>query len=173
MMSTRSGSFKSYICSQYGVETKRLVNVYSKELQRRARFANHHLFSLRCLKSYLVPASLRIKSPVLTERAKSAATRVSRTFLQERVKTSRQVRNHAISQAREYRAKLQGILSSEDFEKTERICTKTAEKTFQRGKERQSKIRRQGLKGNNKKQDDGIKSKAIARIPFKMELVKR
>lgn len=27
-------------------------------------------------------------------------------------------------------------------------------------------IRRQGLKGNNKKQDDGIKSKTIARIPF-------
>ena len=51
-------------------------------------------------------------------------------FLQERVKTSRQVRNNAVADANEYRAKLQDIMSSEDFAKTERICNSTAEKLF-------------------------------------------
>ena len=120
-------------------DVKRLVNVYSKELQRRARFANHHLFNLRCLKSSIIPTSLRIKSPVSTNRAQAAASRVSRIFLQERVKTSQKVKNNATLATDDYRTQLQNIMSTEDFATTERICKNTAEKTFQRFKERQSR----------------------------------
>ena len=88
MMKTQSGSLKSYLRKQYGQETQKIVDVFGKELQRVARFANHHHFNIRCLKTVHCPPSLKLKSPVNTDRARQAADRVSRIYMQERVKTS-------------------------------------------------------------------------------------
>ena len=43
---------------EYGEQTQRLVKHYGKELDRQARFANHHHFNLRCVKLGIVPSSL-------------------------------------------------------------------------------------------------------------------
>ena len=73
MMKTQSGSLKSYLRKQYGQETQKIVDVFGKELQRVALFANHHHFNIRCLKTGHCPPSLKLKSPVNTDRARQAA----------------------------------------------------------------------------------------------------
>ena len=54
----RSGSLRTYLIMEYGEQTQRLVKDCGKELDRQARFANHHHFNLRCVKSGIVPSSL-------------------------------------------------------------------------------------------------------------------
>ena len=131
-----SGSLKSYLRSTYGVQTQKTVDTFGKELQRLARFSNHHHFALRCHKSGIVPSSLRIKAPVNTERAREAAARASRVFTQERIKTSWRARNAASSCAESCLHSLRDTLSTADLSKVERICRRTAEVTFQKIKER-------------------------------------
>ena len=87
-MSRSESSLKSYLRSHYAVNMQKTVATLGKELLRAARFSNHHHFTLGCHKSGIVPTSLRIKAPVNTERARAAAERTSRVFVQERIKTS-------------------------------------------------------------------------------------
>ena len=108
-------------------------------MQRAARFSNHHHFNLRCYKSDIVPTSLRIKAPVNTERANAAATRVSRIFVQERIKTTLRARNDALRTTTQCRSRLRADLSEEDFNKVNTLCERTAEKLFQKVKQRQIK----------------------------------
>ena len=137
MNSTLSESLKVYLRSKYGAQTQRTVSVYGKELVRTSRFLNHHHFNLRCLKSSLIPASLCIKSPVDTHRARSAAKRASRIFLQERVKTSIRACRAAKEAAEAGWRRLQNSVSEEDIETIEKVCQGTAEKTFRKFKGRQ------------------------------------
>ena len=41
---------------------------YERDLHRKARYTNHHIFSLRCRDEGVIPVSLRIKPPVKTKR---------------------------------------------------------------------------------------------------------
>ena len=139
-MSTQSEtSLKSYLRERYGVQTQKAVSTLGKELQRSARFSNHHHFNLRCYKTGIVPVSLRIKAPVNTRRAKEAAERASRVFVQERIKTSLRARNSAIAAQEKCRKLLQEELSEIDFKKVTSLCVRTAEKVFEKVKERQTK----------------------------------
>ena len=63
---------KSYLRTQYGQETQKIVDVFGKELLRVARFANHHHFNIRCLKTGHCPPSLKLKSPVNRQGASSS-----------------------------------------------------------------------------------------------------
>ena len=54
----QSGLLRTYLIKEYGEQTQRLVNHHGRELNRQARFANHHHFILRCVKSGIVPSSL-------------------------------------------------------------------------------------------------------------------
>ena len=137
MNSTWSESLKVYLRLKYGAQTQRTVSVYGKELVRTSRFLNHHHFNLRCLKSNLIPASLCIKSPVDTHRARTAAKRASRIFLQECVKTSIRACGAAKEAAKACWRRLQNSVSEEDIETIEKVCQGTAEKTFRKFKERQ------------------------------------
>ena len=139
------------------------MNDFGKELQRVARYKNHHHFNFRCNKSDLIPSSLRIqsahqvcasslriksahqvcvsslriKSPVDTDCARSAANRATKVFLQERIKVMWRLRNAALITTGVLPESLMTELSKDDFEKVERICTCTADTVFKRFKERQ------------------------------------
>ena len=82
------------------------------------------------------PTHARTHPSTHTERALSAAKRVSRIFAQERVKTSLWAKNSASVAAKKLRSRLQEELSTEDFDKIIRLCDKTAENTFVSIKER-------------------------------------
>ena len=134
---TRPESLKNYILTKYGETTQRTVTLYGKEMDRAARFANHHHFNLRCLKSDIVPPSLLLKTPVNTKRAKAATVRASRIFLQERVKTSLGVKESAKIRAEDYKRKLQAVMREEDLEKVTSICAKKSDAVFETWKKRQ------------------------------------
>ena len=136
-MTTQSVSLKSYLRHQYGVHTQKAVDVLGKELDRLARFTNHHHFNLRCYKSVIVIPSLKIKGPVNSERARATAARASRIFTQERVKSSWRARQSALGSVEACLENLRSTLSSEDFEKVERICKCSSESTFKKFKELQ------------------------------------
>ncbi len=102
-----------------------------------ARFSNHHHFNLRCYKSGIIPTSLRIKAPVNTERARRAAARTSRIFVQERIKTSWRARNASSSNAEKCRGSIRAALSCEDFNKVTSLCDRTAKWVFEKCKDRQ------------------------------------
>ena len=55
----------SQLVMEYGEQTQRLVKNYGKELDRQARFANHHHFNLRCVKSGIVPSSFFVFQAVV------------------------------------------------------------------------------------------------------------
>ena len=149
-MCTRSGSLKDYLRRTYGEQVQKIVDIYGKELDRQARFSNHHHFNLRCHKSGVIPLSLRVKSPVDSNRARAAAARVSKVFLQERIKSSWNVRKSAQSHAEGCRKILHKALSLEDFSKIDGMCKKKAETVFVKVKENQ--IRKfDGLKGEIEK----------------------
>ena len=122
---------------KYGTQAQREVNELSKELKRAARYSNHHHFNLRCSKARIIPNSLPTKSPSDTKQAHSAAAKVSRIFLQEKIKAAWRIRCSASSNARHIWEFLKESLEIEDFVKVERICGKTAEQTFQHYKARQ------------------------------------
>ena len=136
-METQSVSLKQYLVAKYGAEMQRTAAGFGKELTRESRFLNHHHFNLRCQKSGIIPPSLRIKSPVNTERARSAAARAAKIFLQERVKTTWRAGNSAKIKVENHRRVLQATLTSEDFDKVISISTRKAEETFLKFKQRQ------------------------------------
>ena len=128
-MSTQSGtSLQSYLRSQYGGKTQTIVATLGKELQRCARFSNPHHFTLRCYKSGLVPPSLRVKAPVKTDRARNAAMRTSKVFVQERIKTSWRAKEAALSNVEKCRSGLHAAVSEVDFDKVTSLCERTAQK---------------------------------------------
>ena len=136
-MSQSETSLKSYLRTKYGEQTQKTVATLGKELLREARFSNHHHFTLRCYKSGIVPPSLRIKAPVNTERARSAAARTARIFVQERIKTSWRAKKAAVSIADECRKSLEATLLDENFQKVTSLCERTAARVFLKCKERQ------------------------------------
>ena len=85
-----------------------------------------------------------------SERVIAAATRASRIFTQEHVKSSWRAHQSALGCLEN----LCATLSSEDFEKVERICKRSAESTFKQFKEWQvvkfDKLRKQIIGINEK-----------------------
>ena len=72
-----------------------------------------------------------------TDRARAAAARSSRIFLQEWVKTSIRARKTAEERAKACKERLKSTLFEDDMVKVESICQGTANKVFQKFKERQ------------------------------------
>ena len=104
-----------------------------KELQGFARFPNYHHFTLRCDKSGIGPPSLRIKAPVKTDRARNAAMRTSKVFVQERIKTWR-AKEAALSNVEKFRSGLRAAVSEVDFVKVTSLCERTAQKCLRSAK---------------------------------------
>ena len=57
-------SLHSYLRESYGQPTQSLVKRFEKDLHKRARYANPHIYSLRCKDEGVISPSLRIKPPI-------------------------------------------------------------------------------------------------------------
>ena len=62
-------SLQEYLREKYGLPTRFLARKYGKHLEKKARYVNHHAFSLRCRDEKVIPVSLRVKPPLRTKRA--------------------------------------------------------------------------------------------------------
>ena len=110
--------------------TQLLTKKYNRDLHRKARYTNHHIFSLRCRDEKVIPISLRIRPPLKTKRALEIAEKASRAFLNEHIKETRRKRNEVTSRITTTQQRLAGELVMADFERVSRLCKEAAERTF-------------------------------------------
>ena len=130
-------SFKTYLRSSYGEQTQTESARYGKCLEKLARYKNHVVFSARCKRQGIIPVSLRIRSPVNSERGKEIAEKASKRFLNERLRLA----NNRVRQLQDERKRrelrLRQTLKEEDYRKLNTMSVQHAEKLFERTKEKQ------------------------------------
>ena len=105
-----------------------------KDLHKRAKFHNHHIFAMRCRDEGVVPPSQRIKPPIRTKNAFKIAERASRAFLVERIRNTFRREKELKEEVTRRKRELAGILSPEDFRKVDRLSANTAELHLQQDK---------------------------------------
>ena len=125
---------QNYLREKYGSPTQLLARKYERDLHRKTRYTNHHIFSLRCRDEKVIPVSLRIRPPLETKRAFKIAERASRAFLNERIKETQRKRNEVMSRIAATQRRLEHELTTDDFERVSKLCKDAAERTFVRTK---------------------------------------
>lgn len=102
---------------------------YERDLHRKARYTNHHIFSLRCRDEGVIPVSLRIKPPVKTKRRYEIG---ERAFLLENIQEVLRKKCETIARIDSTRRALESNQTTEDFQRIDKMCREAAEKTFDR-----------------------------------------
>ena len=125
-------SLSQSIRNHYGNETKKLIKSYGKALHKRARWRNHHIFSMRCRDEGVIPSSLRIKPPVRTREGYQIAAKASKAFLSARIRQSYKEKSRLNEMCDSISTKLQKTMEEEDFRKVETLCKKASDKTHAR-----------------------------------------
>ena len=128
-------SLRSYLRESYGPLTQSLVGRFEKDLHKRARYSNHHIFAMRCRDEGIIPPSLRIEPPIRTRNAFRIAEKASCAFVAERVCQTFWKRCELENKITRTKSKLENTLSSEDFQKVDRLCRGAADKTFAKTKQ--------------------------------------
>ena len=123
-------TLKDYLLRTYGHETTALTVGYDRCMMKIAKFKNHVVFSARCKKAGVTPPSLRIRSPIDTERGRAIAERTSRQFLDERLRVAN-FRLRKLEDERKWREiGLQRSLSTDDFTQVRTLSEEKSEKIF-------------------------------------------
>ena len=73
-----------YIESEYGKENVQIFRHWEKMKYKMADFENHCRFSLRCLSMDIIPVSVRLKSNILTPKARYIVRKAERALLNEK-----------------------------------------------------------------------------------------
>ena len=87
-MSTENSNYHLYLRNRYNRDVCGAVKKYEKTLNKKAKWDNHHIFSLRCRDEGIIPASLKISPPVMTREGYRIARRASQAFLSARIHQS-------------------------------------------------------------------------------------
>ena len=111
-------SLHSYLRESYGQPTQSLVKQFEKDLHKRARYSNHHIYALRCKDEGVVPPSTRIKPHIQSKNAFRITDKASRTFLSEQIRQTswKKKLENKVSRAEQ---ELKSTLSNEDFQKVD------------------------------------------------------
>ena len=81
----RMRNLHQIILQEYGLEVLHLFRDWERLQQRALDYKNHRIFTLRCIHKDLIPASVKLKSTIKTERAKKIVRKVEKELLQARV----------------------------------------------------------------------------------------
>ena len=73
------------ILNTHGPGVRKLASEFVRLSGLEARWANHRIFNLRCLKNNIIPKRLQIKPPDNSERCYRAAQSTSKVFLKQRM----------------------------------------------------------------------------------------
>ena len=129
-MTAEKVSLRSYLREEYGKPTQLLVRDYERDLHKKARYNNHHIFSLRCRDEGIIPTSLRITSPVKTKQGFRIAARASRAFLLKRIHETQRKRCEISARIDEAHSRMAEKMSENDLDRVTALCKGAAEKTF-------------------------------------------
>ena len=67
------------------MEALHLLRDWEKLQVRACNYRNHRICTIRCISKGLIPVSIRLKSPIRTEKAKKIIRNAERDLLQARV----------------------------------------------------------------------------------------
>ena len=111
-----------------------------------ADFKNHRTFILKCLDSYIIPLSLRLKSNIRTPRAISIIKKTERALLNERIRTINSTIEMLKCQCHTCRSELNKVLDRETIAECDKIMVKIREdrhhKTLMRQKAKLDRLMR-------------------------------
>ena len=110
---------------------------YEGALKKKARWENHHLFSMRCRDEGVIPNSLKIKPLVKTRKGYGIASRASRSFLCARIRLSYVNKTELAIECKQLRIKMAEVLTEKDLRMVEQFCRSSAERVYVKTKERQ------------------------------------
>ena len=127
-----------HVRQHYGHSTVKKIRDFENVENRIARHRNHLVFSLRCKDDGLIPPSLKLRSPINTNRAREIINKAQKQLLQERIRViSNKIDN--FKGIREQRiADLETWLPSDINNKVKSLIAKSRETTFTSAKWRQT-----------------------------------
>ena len=97
-------------------------------------FTNHLRFSLRCLRSDLLPKDLRLRCKVKTSRSRDIIKRAERLLLKERIYVNTITRDKIKFEADKLEVEVKEKVTDDEFEIISLIHKRTYEKEFNKTK---------------------------------------
>ena len=141
-----------------GREGVQLVRKWEKTSSQIANHRNHLKFNLRCRDLDVIPTSLRLRSTVKSEKARTIIRRAEKQLLRERINlTTRRIhtlkRNEKIVEKTLLeRCQTNGVNNEDIFQAAKSLTQNKAEASFQKSKQRQlDKLKKLSDKKQEKK----------------------
>ena len=105
------------ILEQHGREALWLFKDWGRFKLRDCNYRNHRIFTLKCISNELVPVSLRLKTTLKTEKARTIMRKAEKVLLQARVKSINSILGGNAKQTELSRSKLVSIVSTTIMDK--------------------------------------------------------
>ena len=131
-------SVKSFLRSTYGNGITEITS-YERCLEKLSRFRNHVIFNAKCQREGIIPESVRIKSPIDTERGRRIAEKAGHQFVNERLRLANYRVRQLEDEAKWREIGLRRQLADEDAERVIEMSKKNGEIVFEATKKRQRK----------------------------------
>ena len=100
-------------------------------------YRSHRIFALRCISKGLNPVSVRLKTTIKTEKARTIIRKADRDLLQARVKSINNLLEDNAKQRDLNRSKLASIISNTSMKECQELIDKVSEFRHSKVKQRQ------------------------------------
>ena len=125
------------ILQEYGLEVLCLFKDWERLQLRASDYKNHSIFTLRCIHKDLIPVSIKLKSTLKPERAKTIVRKAEKDLLQARIKAINSILGNVGKQTELCRSQLASILSTQRLRECQGFIEKVGEIRFNKVKQRQ------------------------------------
>ena len=125
------------ILHEYGLEVQYLFRDWERLWLRASDYKNHRIFTLRCLHKELIPVSIKLKSILKTEKAKTIIRKAEKDLLQARIKAINSILDNIAKQTELCRSQLASVISAQRLRECQGFIDKVGEIRFTKVKQRQ------------------------------------
>ena len=125
------------ILQEYGLEVQCLFRDWERLQLRASDYKNHRIFTLRCLHKELIPARIKLKSTLKTEKAKKIIRKAEKDLLQAKIKAINSILDNVTKQTELCRSQLVSIISAQRLRECQGFIDKVGEIRFTKVKQRQ------------------------------------
>ena len=133
----RMRNLHQIILEKNGSEGQHLLRDWEKLQLRASNYKNHRIFTLGCIHKDLVPASIKLKLTLRTDRATKIIRKAEKDLLQARVKAINSILDNVTKQTELCRSRLASIVSTDMLRKCQGFVEKVGEIRFNKVKLRQ------------------------------------
>ena len=125
------------LLQEYGIEARHLFREWERLQLRFSDYKNHRIFTLRYLHKELVPVSIRLKSTLITSKARQIIRKAEKDLLQARVKSINNILDQVTKQTEDCRTQLASIILAEGLRECQDFINKVSKSRFIKVRQRQ------------------------------------